>query len=175
MNTVVESYLVISVAVTQPLIVLSVLFSHLLHWWILLYWISRLREAPSSLRKSTASNLFSSPLQFFCWSCSLLELSITAGSFAALYWLGLSCHFSKSLGLALTSGTCEGSGGATSDETAKTSDGEEKRGNRLVMMNYFKGHLKVLEPGRLAGEVSACNQARRSWLVVKIWTTLNGF
>lgn len=104
-----------------------------------------------------------------------MELSITAGPFAVLYWLELSCHFSKSLGLALTPGTCDGSGGATSDETVRTSDGEEKGGNRVVMMNYFKGHLKVLEPGGLAGEVSACNQARRSWLVVKHWTTLIGF
>lgn len=89
----------------------------------------------SSLLIAKESNLFSSPPQFFCWSSSLLELSITVGPLAVLYWLELSCHFSKSLGLALTSGTREGSGGATSDETGKASDGEEERGNGVIMMN----------------------------------------
>lgn len=33
----------------------------------------------------------------------------------------------------------------------------KKKGNGVIMINQFKGHLKVLESGRLAGEVSVCN------------------
>lgn len=50
---------------------------------------------------------------------------------------------------------------------------EGKRGNGLIMMNYLKGHGKVLEPGGLVGEVSACNQVKAfgealnlKWLLV---------
>lgn len=39
----------------------------------------------------------------------------------------------------------------------RNSEREQKTGERVIMMNWIKGHLKVLDSVRLSGEVSICN------------------
>lgn len=98
----------------------------------------------------------------FCWSRSVLEISITVPRSTVFYWLELYCQFfSKSLGLVLTSGTsrvrCHFMLWAQMRWDRKRVKERKRKGRGAIMINWIKGHLKVFDCAGASGDVSVCN------------------